>query len=110
MFYLLSLGFDLGQPFYVMLLVMCIATLSWFILVAPGGVGTFDWFGRETLVVFGVSVAAASAAILLIHATLLLPVIALGFLFLWMENLSMAQVFGGGRKLAEKYEPEEGAK
>ena len=110
MFYLLSLGFDLGQPFHVMLLVMCIATLSWFVLVAPGGVGTFDWFGREILVVFGVSVAAASAAILLIHAALLLPVIALGFLFLWMENLSMAQVIGGGRRLAEKYEPRDGAK
>ncbi|HUU62659.1 MAG TPA: lysylphosphatidylglycerol synthase transmembrane domain-containing protein [Dehalococcoidia bacterium] len=105
MFYLLSLGFDLEQPFHVMLLVMCIATLSWFILVAPGGVGTFDWFGRETLVVFGVSMAAASAAILLIHAALLLPVIALGFLFLWMENISMAQVIGGGKGLAEKCEP-----
>ena len=109
MFYLLSLGFDLEQPFHVMLLVMCIATLSWFILVAPGGVGTFDWFGRETLVVFGVSVAAASAAILMIHAALLLPVIALGFLFLWMENISMAQVIGGGKRLAEKCEPGEGA-
>ena len=110
MFYLIFLGFDLEQPFHVMLLVMCIATLSWFVLVAPGGVGTFDWFGRETLVVFGVSMAAASAAILLIHAALLLPVIALGFLFLWMENISMAQVIGGGGRLAEKCEPGEGVK
>ncbi len=110
MFYLISLGFDLEQPFHVMLLVMCVATLSWFVLVAPGGVGTFDWFGRETLVVFGVSMAAASAAILSIHAALLLPVIALGLLFLWMENISMAQVIGGGKRPVEKCEPGEGAK
>ena len=109
MFYLLSLGFDLGQPFHVMLLVMCIATLSWFILVAPGGVGTFDWFGRETLVVFGVSMAAASVAILLIHAALLLPVIALGFLFLWMENISLAQVVGRRKRLYREYDPPGGA-
>lgn len=105
MFYLLSLGFDLGQPFHVMLLVMCIATMSWFVLVAPGGVGTFDWFGRETLVVFGISMAAASAAILLIHAALVLPVIALGFVFLWRENLSLAEVVGRRRRLAEKHNP-----
>lgn len=108
MFYLLSFCFNLGQPFHVMLLVMSIATLSWFVLVAPGGVGTFDWFGRETLVVFGVPIASASAAILLIHAALVLPVIALGFVFLWMENLSLAEVVGGRQRLAEKHDPMEG--
>jgi len=66
MFYLISLGFDIGLSFYDMLLVMCIATLSWFVLVAPGGAGTFDYFGRETLIILGVPVAAASAVILLI--------------------------------------------
>ena len=91
-FYIISLGFDIAQPFHAMLLVMCIATLSWFILIAPGGLGTFDWFGRETLLVLGVPISAASAAILLIHATVLLPVIPLGLLFLWLEDLSLAKV------------------
>jgi uncharacterized protein (TIRG00374 family) len=91
-FYIISLGFDINLPFHAMLLVMCIATLSWFILIAPGGIGTFDWFGRETLVALGVPISTASAAILLIHATVLLPVIPLGLLFLWLEDLSLAKV------------------
>lgn len=108
MFYLLSLCFDLEQPFHVMIVVMAIATLSWFVLVAPGGVGPFHYFGRESLVFFGVPIAAASAAILLIHAVLVLPVIALGFVFLWMENLSLAEVVGKRQRLAEKHDPKEG--
>ena len=109
MFYLLSLSFNLGQPFHIMLLVMSIATMSWFVLVSPGGVGAFDWFGRETLVVFGVPIATASAAILLIHATLILPVIALGFVFLWMENLSLAEVVGRRQRLSQQHDTKEGA-
>jgi len=109
MFYLLSLSFNLGQPFHIMLLVMSIATMSWFVLVSPGGVGAFDWFGRETLVVFGVPIATASAAILLIHATLILPVIALGFVFLWMENLSLADVVGRRQRLSQQHDTKEGA-
>lgn len=100
MFYVISLGFDIGQPYHAMLFVMCIATLSWFVLVAPGGLGTFDWFGRETMVALGVIRSTASAVILLIHAALLIPVIALGFLFLWLENLSFAEIIGGKRKLS----------
>jgi uncharacterized membrane protein YbhN (UPF0104 family) len=100
MFYIISLGFDIGQPYPAMLFVMCIATLSWFVLVAPGGLGTFDWFGRETMVALGVIRSTASAVILLIHAALLLPVIALGFVFLWLENLSFAEIIGGKKKLS----------
>lgn len=102
MFYLLSLCFGLGQPFYVMLVVMAIATLSWMVLVTPGGLGPFDYFGRETLKFFGVGTAVASAAILLIHAALLLPMIALGFVFLWLENLSLARVMPRRAELADE--------
>lgn len=109
MFYVLSLGFDIGQPYHAMMLVMCIATLSWFVLVAPGGLGTFDWFGQESLIALGVPRDPASAVILAIHAALLLPVIALGFLFLWMENLSLAEVVGKRMKLTEDSEPGGGA-
>jgi uncharacterized membrane protein YbhN (UPF0104 family) len=100
MFYVISLGFDIGQPYHAMLFVMCIATLSWFVLVAPGGLGTFDWFGQKTLQSLGVGTNVASAVILAIHAALLLPVIALGFLFLWLENLSFAEIIGGKRRLS----------
>jgi len=101
MFYLLSLCFGIGQPFHVMLLVMAIATLSWMVLVTPGGLGPFDYFGREALRFFGVGTAVASATILLIHAALLLPMIALGFVFLWLENLSLVRVMSRRAGLAD---------
>lgn len=109
-FYIISLGFDIALPFHSMLLVMCIATMSWFVLIAPGGLGTFDWFGRETLVALGVTISTASAAILLIHATLLLPVIPLGLIFLWLEDLSLAKVVRRRAKLSREISPGGGDK
>lgn len=108
-FYMFALCFHLGQPFHVMLLVMCIATLSWFILVVPAGLGPFHYFGQVSLIFFGVSAAAASAAISAIHAMMVLSIVALGLLFLWMEHITMAVVFGKRQRLAEKCEPGEGA-
>ncbi len=109
-FYIISLGFDIALPFHSMLLVMCIATMSWFVLIAPGGLGTFDWFGRETLVALGVTISTASAAILLIHATLLLPVIPIGLIFLWLEDLSLAKVVRRRGKLSGELSPGGGDK
>lgn len=100
LFYLVSLSFGLQQPFHVMVLVTSIASLSWaLIFVAPGGVGPFDWFIQQTLLFFvPVGFAAAeygdvvTAYVIVLHAMLLLPMIALGFVFLWSENVSLTRV------------------
>jgi uncharacterized protein (TIRG00374 family) len=100
LFYMAALSFDLGQTFYIMLLVTSIASLSWaLIFIAPGGVGPFDWACKETMMLFipaGVVASAyeasVSAYVIVLHAVILFPVIALGFVFLWKENFSLAKV------------------
>lgn len=109
LFYMVALAFDLGQPFYIMMLVTSVASLSWaLIFVAPGGVGPFDYFCKTTILLFipaGVVVstyeASVSAYVIVLHAVILFPVIALGFAFLWKENLSLSKVVGK-RQVADK--------
>ncbi len=115
LFYMVALSFGLGQPYYVMLLVTSIASLSWaLIFVAPGGVGPFDWFCQQALILFIPAGAVAAeygdlvtAYVIVLHAIILLPMIALGFVFLWKENLSLAKIVSGGKELALERDPRE---
>lgn len=100
LFYMVALSFNLGQPYYIMLLVTSVASLSWaLIFVAQGGLGIFDIFCQQTLLLFvpaGVAASAYTASVgayvIVLHIVLLFPAIALGFVFLWKENFSLAKV------------------
>ena len=94
LFYMVALSFGLGQPFYKMMLVTSVASLSWaLIFVAPGGLGSFDLACKGTMKLFVSNDAdLVDAYTTVLHAVILLPVIALGFVFLWKENLSLAKV------------------
>jgi len=92
MFYLLAFAFDLGQPFYVLLLATSTANLAIALPSSQGGIGLFEFFCQRTLIFFGVQEALATAYVIALHAALLLPVIVIGFGFLWLENLSLAEV------------------
>ncbi len=100
LFYMAARSFDLGQPFYIMMLVTSVASLSWaLIFIAPGGVGPFDWACKATMMLFipagvvsSVYEASVSAYVVVLHAVILFPVIALGFVFLWRENFSLAKI------------------
>ena len=56
---------------------------------APGYVGTFDAFALTTLAFFYHDQAIASAYVIVLHLTLLVPVTLLGFFYLWRANLSL---------------------
>jgi uncharacterized membrane protein YbhN (UPF0104 family) len=100
LFYMVALSFNLGQPYHIMLLVASVASLSWaLIFVAQGGLGIFDIFCQKTLLLFvpaGIAVSAYTATVgayvIVLHVVLLFPVIALGFVFLWKENLSLSKI------------------
>jgi len=103
-FYILALSFNLGQPFYVLLLATSLSNLAWALLMTQGGLGSFDLACQQTLVSFGVTVGIASSYVLVLHALLLLPATALGFIFLWRENLSLAKIVPRRERLAESYD------
>jgi hypothetical protein len=91
-FYLLAFSFDLSQPFHILLLASTAANLSLLLPSSPGGVGNFEYFCGQTVTIFGVEAAVARAYAIAAHAAVLLPIILLGFCFLWVENLSLAEV------------------
>lgn len=102
MFYMAGLAFDLQQPFHVMVLVTAVASLSWaFMFVAPAGVGAFEYACSVTLMQFVPVIftseeytAMVAAFVVVLHALIILPMVVLGFVFLWRENLSLAKVAG----------------
>ncbi|MDO8531657.1 MAG: lysylphosphatidylglycerol synthase transmembrane domain-containing protein [Dehalococcoidia bacterium] len=85
-----SLGYPLALV--VFLLVTAAANLALIVPSSQGGVGPFEWATKTALVFFGVADASATAYAIVLHAALLIPVIAMGLLFLWTENLSLADL------------------
>ena len=108
LFYMVGSAFDLGLPFYVYILAMSVANLAWVLLMTQGGVGPFDFALQQTLIAFRVTVGVASSYTLVLHALILMLTIPLGFVFLWMANLSLTKVVGERQKLTQERGTKEG--
>ncbi len=92
-YYIVAISFDLDQPFQVILLVTATSNLATAIPSSIGGIGPFEVVAKSTLVAFGVGGEAAAAYAFSVHILALwLPVNLLGLLFLWRENVSLAQI------------------
>jgi uncharacterized protein (TIRG00374 family) len=83
----LGFGFHLGFPAYM--LTAAVANLGAMVPAAPGYVGTFDFGALASLSLFGLNPGQAGGYVLVLHATLLIPVTLLGFYYLWRANLSL---------------------
>jgi uncharacterized protein (TIRG00374 family) len=69
------------------------ANLASLVPGAPGYVGTFDLALREVLVgMFDASAAAATSYTIVVHLTLIVPVVLVGLFFLWRENVSLPEL------------------
>ena len=128
LFFVLGFSFDLhnmydspGEMAIALVLVTAIANIGSSVPAAPGGVGLFELVARETLVLLPLAAidrAVAAGYVAVVHIALLLPMIALGQLFLWTEQLSLrrlsraGQEFGGPRPdgLASAEMPGDGEK
>lgn len=77
----------------VILLVTAVANLSIAFPSSPGGIGPFEFFTLTILLLVGVHESIASAYALALHATVLVPVTILGFIVLWLDNLSLGQLY-----------------
>jgi len=97
-YYIIAISFNLDQPFQVILLVTATSNLATAVPSSIGGIGPFEVVAKSTLVAFGVGAEAAAAYSFFVHIIALwLPVNILGLLFLWKENLSLAQLARGRR-------------
>lgn len=85
----LAFGLDLGAGDLWLGILFAVAASN-LLTAAPsssGGIGPFEFGAQRTLVHFGVTQATATAFALVIHATLLLPVVAAGLFFLWVYHI-----------------------
>lgn len=109
LFFVVGYSFDLHLAYgseiemaAALVLAMALANIGAAVPSSPGGIGLFELIARETLVLLPLavidrSVAGAYAAV--VHAILLLPVIALGQAFLVADGLSLRNLWRGGRSL-----------
>ena len=92
MYYLISLGFHIGQAFHGILLSTSTSNLATSLPSSAGGVGPFEYTTRVTLEQLGTSGELAAAYAIALHVALLAPVTLLGLFFLWRENISLGEV------------------
>ncbi len=99
MYYIVAQAFGLqhqlggpGPTMAAMLVVTSVANLATSIPSSQGSVGPFEFFAAIVLEFLGVNSGTASAYALVLHAALLLPVIAGGLLYLASQSLSLGQL------------------
>ena len=91
---------NIGELAISMVLVTAISNIASSVPAAPGGTGLFEIVTRETLVYLPTATIAkpvAGSFAIVVHAALLLPMIVLGQLFLWKENISLRRLTAASR-------------
>jgi uncharacterized protein (TIRG00374 family) len=86
---------------------MVLAALAFGIAIpTQGGVGTYEYFGQQSLTIFfGIEASKAAAAVLVMHIFAVAPTILMGLYFIWKDGLS----FRGLRTQAQRGAGEERA-
>jgi uncharacterized protein (TIRG00374 family) len=107
LFFILGYSFGLDEVYegplemaIVMVLVTAIANIGSSVPAAPGGLGLFELVARETLVFLplaAVDRSVATAYVAVVHAVLLLPMIALGWLFLLGQSVTLRSLWQAGK-------------
>ncbi|MCS7207474.1 MAG: flippase-like domain-containing protein [Dehalococcoidia bacterium] len=99
MFAVIGVGFGLegelggwGALGAAMVLTVVVANLALSIPSTGGGVGPFEFFAAATLTILGAPASSAAAFALVAHMALLVPVILLGLIYLWAENISLMRL------------------
>ena len=88
-----ALGIQEGG-YWLAIVVTCISNLAGVIPAGPGNIGAFEFFVKETLVLFGVSDEKGLAFAIAAHFVVLIPPTVLGLLLVWKKGLT---ALGGGK-------------
>ena len=100
---------NLGQMAVALVLVTAITNIGSSVPAAPGGLGLFELVARETLVLLplaAVDRATAGGYVAVVHASLLLPPIIMGQVFLWTQHLSLRSLSRAGQRVLRRDESE----
>ena len=92
MYYLMTFTFDLDVSFSLIMVTTATSNLIAILPATSGGIGTFEWATKVTLVSFGVNAEVAVAYAAALHAALWLPVVAAGIVYLWTQHRSLGEL------------------
>ena len=99
MYLILGYSFRLDQAFggfaelvAVIILLTAVANLATSLPSSPGGIGPFEFLAKTTLVLSGVEADSATAYVIILHMTLLVPVTLAGVAYLWAGNLTLGRL------------------
>ncbi len=92
MYYLITLSFDLDASFALIMLTTATSNLIGAIPNTSGGIGTFEWATKVTLVSFGIQTEPAVAYAAALHVVLWLPVVIAGLVYLWTHHGSLVEI------------------
>lgn len=96
MYFVILLGFPVPGGVMAAIVGTAAGNLATVIPSSPGYIGTFDVALEASLVgLFGAATAAAVSYAVVVHVVLLLPVIFLGLILLWREELNLPQLTRG---------------
>jgi uncharacterized protein (TIRG00374 family) len=90
---LVGRAFGIDEAFPVFLMVVAAANLGFTLPVSQGGIGPFEFFTREALVLAGVEASLATAYAVALHAILLVPFTLFGLYLLWSVEFSLKDVW-----------------
>ncbi len=105
MYYLMTFAFDLDASFALIMVATATSNLIATVPATSGGIGTFEWATKVTLVSFGINTESAVAYAAALHLALWIPVVIAGLLHLWFQHRSLAELVRGRSeaKLADRY-------
>lgn len=90
--YIVGISFGLEMPYSIFFISTGAANLAAALPTTQGGIGPYEYFAKQTLVIFGADNSLAIAYAIVLHATLILPLTFLGLVYLWSENLSLSGI------------------
>ncbi len=102
-YYTAALAFELPRSPVLYGVVVGAANLALAVPSSPSGLGPFDYFAREALLLQATSSSEATAYVLALHLALAIPLFVLGLVFAWMSGMSLL----GTARIASKVQPAE---
>ena len=91
-----AFGIHLHLGWFIM--TMAAGNLALTVPSSQGGIGPFEYFAKQVLLFAGVGAGAAAAFTIAVHAMVILPVVALGLVFLSLFGVSLSRAIATERR------------
>jgi len=97
-YWLMGVAMNIQINFLLVCLIMAVANFAIMVPSTAGGLGPFEFFGMGIMLLFAYTKEEAAAYVFIVHAMILLPIIALGLIFMFTEGFSFSKLISEKEK------------